>query len=227
MIARGILFSGPMARANWAGKKSQTRRAITNANAARMRRFLGEGRRIFLWQRESFRLESNFDPMNPGAIQALSYNHMPVWFEADAGAPSPRSRSEWGHLFGLLRPGIHMPKWASRMAMELVSISEERLGDISDEDALAEGLDKLTIRGETRYGLLGRYDAPSESADGWEWDDWQASPREAYFRLYGLVNKSAPDMDAPVFALRYAVSERNILEIEKQHSGGAGKKAAA
>ena len=90
-----------------------------------------------LWVRESFRLPAEYDRLSPKrAGQARPF--CPTRYEADgttncAHYGEPRA---WGKL----RPSIHMPRWASRITLAVTGVRVERVQDISDRDALAEGL---------------------------------------------------------------------------------------
>lgn len=85
------------------------------------------------------------------------------------------------------RPSIHMPRWASRILLEIVSVSVERLQDICEADAIAEGVTKVTgnfIKGlpgwQGHAGALPRPDAYTAFHDLWESitgaGSWDANP---------------------------------------------------
>lgn len=71
------------------------------------------------------------------------------------------------------RPSIHMPRWASRLLLEVASVRVERLQSISPEDALAEGIVQLRDGG---YGLpAGEYYHHSD-------------PSQSFFQLWADIN---------------------------------------
>lgn len=70
------------------------------------------------------------------------------------------------------KPSIHMPRWASRILLEIVSVRTERLQDISEADAKAEGSSELLCKGFThKHG----FELIWESINGagrWKTNPW-------------------------------------------------------
>lgn len=88
-------------------------------------------------------------------------------------------------------PSIFMPRWASRLLLEVVSVRVERLQDISEEDVLAEGF--LTREGKDAFNVYGsreffipemlekdRFGRVSPGAN--------ACPKQAYRKLWNEIN---------------------------------------
>ena len=169
MKERPILFSGPMVRAILDGRKTMTRRVVKpqphegvdavecqdqiivgmnvpdQSGFAMMRGGVIESEAIRcpygepgdrLWVRETHK-------------GWLTYQGQQVVQYAASGTKQyhvdrPEGHPEGGMLNGECcadkwRPSIHMPRWASRINLEITGVRVERLQDITDADALAEG----------------------------------------------------------------------------------------
>jgi hypothetical protein len=133
MNERPILFSSPMVRALLDGSKTQTRRIMKPQPS------LGQdfGGRVLcpygqpgdrLWVREAFsgpRHQEHHPPRDWHSTDEIHY-----WAD---GCPSC---NDWTKP----RPGMFMPRWASRITLEITGVRVERLVDISEDDARAEGI---------------------------------------------------------------------------------------
>lgn len=141
---RPILFSGEMVLAIKEGDKTQTRRLCKLVNplsreAASKCPYGRPGDR--LWVRESWNLVCG------GERYYDSYDYGDVEF-FDGSVPKSRPsgwkttwRADWDCLEGTRwRPSIHMPRWASRLTLEIVRTRLEQLHRITEEDAKAEGV---------------------------------------------------------------------------------------
>lgn len=163
---RPIIFSAPMVRALLDGRKTQTRRVLkpqpemTSTGYWHVRWQVGggcfvpitapdgllqgeilDGLRIArgdrLWVREAWRAtgcNGRSDYLPPRDLQPH-----PVWYEANGAAPAVE-------LVGKIRPSMFMPRWASRLTLTVTGVRVQRLQDISEEDARAEGMDDATAQ---------------------------------------------------------------------------------
>ena len=149
MKERPIIFSGPMVRAILAGRKTQTRRVVKpqpdskiadeaywNIGGFRLRDdaanplpcpYGSPGDR--LWVRETFSVEHCYAGLPPSLLEFTSTG---IWYWAD-GNPH---YGDWTKP----KPSIHMPRWASRITLEITGVRVERLNDISEVDAAEEGV---------------------------------------------------------------------------------------
>lgn len=107
-----------------------------------------------LWVRESFYEHGHWQGGGYDPEDSYFVSDKQVLFPADGiQRPSERKRED----FWRSRPSIHMPRWASRITLEITSVRVERLQDISAEDVTAEGIKTL---GESMWGSQWWVDAP-------------------------------------------------------------------
>ena len=217
MKERGMIFNADMVRAILDGRKTQTRRIMKPqpepcprgghwwpSNVFKTMLHVEEemqngqggwgglvgdacpfgdvGDRI--WVRETF---CPVDDTQYGGEKWVDYRATPK-FEAShpAGwdcAPNDAEALKW-------RPSIHMPRWASRILLEITVVRVERLNAISEEDAEAEGIDmealydsqdcydciadhnmtgRPTVTGAFKYLWESIYGEESWKANSWVW----------------------------------------------------------
>lgn len=159
MKERPVIFNGEMVRAILDGRKTQTRRPIKfplldknmgcelagNELAGEVRAgnysnvpFGQVGDR--LWVRETWQGPLVDEEHLDDYLANVEKFQTPQFCEyaADGGA-----RPEFCDLDDNVRkgwrPSIHMPRWASRITLEITGVRVERLQDISEADAIAEG----------------------------------------------------------------------------------------
>jgi hypothetical protein len=175
MTERGILFSAPMVRALLAGTKTQTRRVARPKRSIEPMTdecpFGMPGDR--LWVREAWTYAGTLDP----GIVVYRADYPACVPERFENIP-PAEALKW-------RPSIHMPRAASRIALEVTEVRVERLQEISEADAAAEGIQELIDAGV----------------------DHDGTPRDTYRTLWEALN-GAGSWDANPFV--WAVSFRRV-----------------
>lgn len=195
-----MIFNGEMVRAILDGRKTQTRRPVKlpvhdknlgcelagNELAGELSAgnylnsaFGKPGDRI--WVRETFRVHSRATDVATLVYKASVRNS---WTEQTHRVPvsvcnKPATPEKW-------TPSLHMPRWASRILLEITDVRVERLREISQADAEAEGVGKLKKSfwknyqpGWTEFQLTARgsfatlwksiYGDESWYADPWVW----------------------------------------------------------
>jgi hypothetical protein len=194
---RPILFSAPMVRAILEGRKTVTRREVKKQAALD---FLAVGfEPAFLalpgnadlcpygqpgdrlWVRETFAFadksgshdaapDDHWRPARPG-MEPEIYR---CWYRASDGHTAD----------GFWKPSIHMPRWASRILLEITDVRVERLQDITYEQAKAEGVRLYTDHAELgdwwHVEGIETYSADPRKSFELLWSsvggDWQANP---------------------------------------------------
>ncbi|MEW9688408.1 hypothetical protein AB3H33_27165 [Escherichia coli] len=161
MKERGVVFNDDMVRAILEGRKTQTRRPVKNVRAdnclvirkpTKKRNgvythvmdalehglcpFGNVGDRI--WVRETFNAFWLDNDVIQEIKDGVSLASELCDYKADY-SDSSKPAEGW-------TPSIHMPRWASRILLEITDVRVERLHDMSEADAKAEGASPVTYK---------------------------------------------------------------------------------
>ncbi|WP_436590155.1 hypothetical protein [Pseudomonas aeruginosa] len=192
---RPILFNEQMVRAILEGRKTVTRRvmkpqpdflgSMVDPNTPFKTLDAGLHARITcpygepgdrLWVREAWAADAQVDAIAPRDFSQGE----PIWYPADF---SVRQTGCSMISKGRGRPSIHMPRWASRILLEITAVRVERLQDISEEQALAEGVHgEPCDHARQACSDIGCWGDTAKGAFGFLWEQlngagaWQANP---------------------------------------------------
>ncbi|TWD54510.1 hypothetical protein FB480_103422 [Agrobacterium vitis] len=175
MADKPILFSGPMVRALLDDRKTQTRRIFTPpppfdfdddisvqvATGAFNTKYQVGDR---LWVKETWQ------GLTFGDFKPTKHEPCELRFAATDPCADLDAKAR-GYTW---RPSIFMPRWASRITLTVTDVRIERLQDISEADAIAEGIHKLD-------GPLIHYGTDADS-------HYATNPKQAYAILWNSIN---------------------------------------
>jgi len=204
---RPILFSAPMVRAILEGRKTQTRRVVNPQPAdgehiAWLTNIVGRPPSFAVATMGSSNVREIRCPYGaPGdrlwVRETWCHAHPDYHDEAEGirlGRPMRHGR--WCHYAASdyvdhddnrspWKPSIHMPRWASRITLEVTCVRVERVQSISKDDAIAEGARRFDdIPDPSPYGHGSRWsmeDPPNT-------DHCLGSPQSAFGNLWIKIN---------------------------------------
>jgi hypothetical protein len=218
MKEKPILFSGDMIRAILDGSKTQTRRIVNpplmnvwgqgvpNSHPnhycvhARIASY-GEPDEWVkcrygkpgdqLWVRETWATPDNYNHLKPSDLIP-----MPVAY---------RATEEYPLYYTKWRPSIFMPRWASRITLEIESIDVEQVQCISEFDALAEGI--MTWNDPEGANYLDYSDELPFGCD---------NARHSFQTLWDSINAKRGyswDSNPWVWVVKFAIKGRNSAQL--------------
>lgn len=222
---RPVLFNTAMVQAIFGDRKTQTRRLVKDKDilpATNERHFIitdGEYNVIrskcpygkigdVLWVRETHfyvsrdhahdLLEGNRDGSQ--WVYKTSFHH--DWFQY--------AKEKYGYKW---KPSIHMPFDACRLFLQITNIRIERLQDISESDAIHEGIAQFSKDNTVyKYGL-----------DGWPWQEMQRKPSLGFSVLWKSINGSESwDANPWVWVIEFKqiTKDKAMSCTMKNHEGG-------
>ncbi|SWU88387.1 morphogenetic protein [Klebsiella pneumoniae] len=194
-----MIFNAEMVRALLSGRKTQTRRIIKPQPEATLSGSLSGkwlsrplnglllpkiediaihcpfgvvGDRI--WVRETFQGPLfDYDLMDSYCKDPTPFEKPKFCVYKADGVPAPEFYDADDELHCCWRPSIHMPRWASRILLEITNVRVERLKSISDGDAIREGCSTADMKsGDCVADVFARLWASIYGDESWNSNPW-------------------------------------------------------
>jgi hypothetical protein len=211
MRERPVLFGSAMVRSLLDGRKTQTRRVVKPApqmvtdrgiqtwegDAAGLLAQLTKagkacphgGRGDRLWVRETHAIYPTHGQHRSDGERWGPWGGLPTTVSED-GKQIAYYREGFDRCDpGRWRPSIHMPRWASRILLEITDVRVERLQEISEDDAVAEGIegfDQRTPGGDDAQDYWRDYLNPGQRHENFPWIE--GDPRASFRSLWESIN---------------------------------------
>lgn len=199
MTERGMIFNSEMVRAILDGRKTQMRRIIKDCTVGRdpISKFIQVGKKFIgcypedvpelireccpygvpgdrIWVRETFQGPLfDFEQMEAYQEDSSKFKKPEFCVYKADGKPAPEFFDADDNLHCGWRPSIHMPRWASRITLEITGVRVEQLKSISEEEARSEGVARL------REGFWKHYQPG--------WTQHQLSARGSFATLWDSI----------------------------------------
>jgi hypothetical protein len=206
-----ILFAGSLVRAIRNGAKTQTRRLVTPGHGQKEWLEPETIQRVHHWEEDTGWWKMSVDGGHIGSIRCpfgVSGQGHQLWvkethafIDLDTGYEARRSLKKYVRpqkqlsvvykvgmsdfeesLISKWRPSIFMPRWASRISLELLDVRIERLNSITEEDAKAEGVlpffERFPSIGRDQFLTTGERaaDSPYRASFACLWDELSEGP---------------------------------------------------
>lgn len=216
MTDKHIIFNAPMIRALLAGTKTQTRRKLPSAHPKfphhnNLRAdVLSDPQEVWYWDGIHERVGASYClPIAPGdrlwvregcatwgaGAEKPDVPHPVVYAADDPDWEGYKNEAKTLAGTWKVRSPIHMPRWASRLTLTVTDVRVQRVQEISEADAVDEGVDAVSLA-----------DVPRQAA-------W--SRRADFAALWNSIHgPDAWDQNPWVYALTFDVHRCNIDHME-------------
>lgn len=230
--AHPILFSAPMVRAILAGTKTQTRRIVKPQPIDNQQ---ADGHFYAGDHSTSVMMDGHPRWREQFAFQAARWNagdtlwvkethrfqtHEHIEYRADGSTHRVQDNAEWlrdKDISPKWKPSIFMPLWASRINLDVLAVRVERLQDITEEDAIAEGIEQLTA-GSLIYWNNYAYKGPNKAMDNLS-DAVCSEPVESYRTLWNSINLAPSPLYVKKVIVAYESYPWSDADFDSAHPG--------